>query len=97
MPYKCHHAAPEYGSMPAPLKSFVGRVVKRRWAKGSKSDHLAVCLETDSASLKLRRVGGNPFFDQELEKLVGKSIEARGTLLDGSTVLMSSWHELDPE
>lgn len=76
-------------------KSFKGTVVKRQWARGSKSDHMAVCLDSGGAPLKLRRVGGNPFFDPELERLVGKSIEAKGTLLDESTALLSSWKEVD--
>jgi hypothetical protein len=76
-------------------RRFTGNVVKKQLNPGSKSDHMAVVLESGGASLKLRREGGNPFFDAELEKLVGKTIEARGTLLDSSTVLMSSWQELD--
>lgn len=81
--------------MPAAMKPFSGRVVKAAWAAGSKSDHMAVCLESGGRKLKLRRVGGNAFFDQELEALVGKSIEGVGKLLAGSTLLMSSWHEVD--
>jgi hypothetical protein len=76
-------------------KSFKGRVVKRPWASASKSAHHAVCLESGGKALKLRRAGGNPFVDPELEKLVGKSIEGEGTLLDPSTLLLSSWREVD--
>lgn len=76
------------------MKKFSGKVVRRLYSKGSKSEHLAVCLETRGKQLKLRRAGGNPFVDPELEKLVGKSISAEGELLNPSTILMSSWHEL---
>ena len=80
--------------MAAPRR-FTGNVVKKQWNPGSKSDHMAVVLESGGTLLKLRREGGNPFFDAELEKLVGKTIEAHGTMLDPSTVLMSSWQEVD--
>jgi hypothetical protein len=80
--------------MAAP-KSFKGNVVKRQWGKGSKSEHMAVALESGGNLLKLRRAGGNPFFDAELEKLVGKSIEGQGTLLDQSTLELSSWKEVE--
>lgn len=76
-------------------KRFTGRVVKKPWGKGSKGQHEAVCLDTGEEHLKLRRLGGNPFVDRELEKLVGKSIRAEGTLIEPSTVLMSSWEEID--
>ena len=76
-------------------KRFTGNVVKKQWGKGSKSEHMAVVLESGSTLLRLRRVGGNPFFDAELEKLVGKTIEAQGTLLDPSTLMLSTWQELD--
>jgi hypothetical protein len=41
----------------------------------------------------LRRQGGNPFHDSELEKLVGKTIEVEGKVT-GYTVLISDWTEL---
>jgi hypothetical protein len=76
-------------------KQFSGRVIKKLWGAGSKGEHEAVCLDTGEEQLKLRRLGGNPFADRELEKLVGKSIRAQGTLIDPSTVLMSSWEEIE--
>lgn len=69
--------------------------MKRPWASASKSAHDAVCLQAGGRTLKLRRAGGNPFHDPELEKLVGKFIEGEGTLLDASTLLLSSWREID--
>ena len=76
-------------------RRFSGKVVKRVYAAGSKSEHVAVTLDDHGTPLKMRRLGGNPFFDAELEKLVGKSITAEGTLLNPSTVLLSSWQEVD--
>ena len=55
---------------------------------------MAVCLQTEKAPFKLRRVGGNPFIDKALEALGGKSIQIEGKLFDPSTVLISSWHEV---
>lgn len=74
--------------------TFAGKVVKAPWARGSKSEHTAVCVVSDGKPMKLRRAGGNPFVDQELEKLVGKSIKGEGEMLSDSTVLMSSWKEV---
>jgi hypothetical protein len=83
------------GSDMPKAKAFTGRVVKVPWGKGSKGEHEAVCLVTGDEQLKLRRPGGNPFVDREVEKLVGKSIRVEGTLIDPSTLLMTSWSEID--
>lgn len=80
--------------MSGKLRHFSGKVVKQPWGGGSKSAHMAVCLQTEKkAPFKLRRVGGNPFLDAELEALVGKSVQIEGKLLDPSTLLISSWQE----
>ena len=70
-----------------------GRVVSKPVAVGSKSEREAVVLETDSGEFVLRRAGGNPFHDPQLAVLVGKTIEATGTL-HGYTLIMSQWKEL---
>jgi hypothetical protein len=70
-----------------------GRVISKRVAVGSKSEHEAVVLETGSGEYVLRRAGGNPFYDPELDELVGKTIQATGTL-HGYTLIMSRWEEL---
>jgi hypothetical protein len=69
-----------------------GRVVKKPFGVGSKSEHDAVMLVTDSGEYVLRRLGGNAFRDPELDQLVGKSIAAEG-ILHGYTFIMSSWEE----
>ena len=76
-----------------------GKVVKKPFAKGSKSEHNAIMLVLDDGTGEyvLRRVGENPFRDEELEKLVGRSICAKG-LIHGYTFLISSWtHQPDRE
>jgi hypothetical protein len=70
-----------------------GQVVKAQFASGSKSEHEGVFLKTEKGRFALRRTGGNPFYDPELEKLVGKTIRARGEVA-GYTFLMSDWTEM---
>ena len=70
-----------------------GRVVSKPVAVGSKSEREAVVLETDAGEYVLRRAGGNPFHDPQLDQLIGKEIQATGTL-HGYTLIMSQWKEL---
>ena len=62
--------------------SITGKVIRKLFAKGSKSEHEAICIQTEEAVYKLKRMGGNPFKDAELEKLVGKDVKATGTIDD---------------
>ena len=57
-----------------------GQVVQKGFAQGSKSEHEGIYLETDSGAYQLRRLGGNPFSDPELQKLVGTKITATGVI-----------------
>jgi hypothetical protein len=70
-----------------------GEVVKAPFATGSKSEHEAVYLVSDKGRFVLRRAGGNPFSDPELDSLVGKKIHGRGKLV-GYTFLLSDWRVL---
>ncbi len=72
-----------------------GKVVRKRFGEGSKSEHEAVMLITDKRDYKLRRREGNPFFDSELEKLVGKTVCCDGIEHD-YTFIMSGC-EIVPE
>ena len=47
-------------------------------------------LVTDDGELKLRRQGGNPFWDEALAPLEGKEIECEG-LLRGGQIIMTRW------
>ena len=69
---------------------FRGRVLRRTLSTGSKSEHVGLVLVTDSGEYRLRREGGNPFWDETLAPLEGKEIEAEGTLR-GKQIVMSSW------
>ena len=57
-----------------------GKVVLKKFGTGSKSEHDAIYLESAEGSFVLRRQGGNPFYDPELHKLIGKEITATGTI-----------------
>ena len=71
--------------------TYVGRVVKRPFATGSKSERNAVMLETPAGTYVLRRRGGNAFHDAELDALVGQKISAEGAL-HGYTLIISEYH-----
>jgi len=73
--------------------TFNGTVVKKLFARGSKSEHEAVCLVTDQGEFVLRRQGGNPFSDPELDKLVGKQIRCEGQVV-GYTLIISAVNEV---
>ena len=73
---------------------FEGIVVRKSFGKGSKSAHEAVYLKTEAAEYVLRREGGNPFRDPELDKLVGKRIACEG-FVTGYTLIMSQWRVAD--
>lgn len=72
-----------------------GTVVRRPFGVGTKSEHQAVMLATDRGTFRLRRAGGNPFHDPELERLVGTGIVCQGAV-HNDTVLMTSW-AADPD
>ncbi len=67
-----------------------GSVIRKPFARGTKSEHEAVCLVSRQGEFVLRRTGGNPFSDPELDKLVGQQIRAEGEVV-GYTFLMSAW------
>jgi hypothetical protein len=61
-------------------KTLKGKVIQQTFAENSKSEHIAVYLQTREATYQLRRLGGNAFSDPVLNKLVGKNITATGVL-----------------
>ncbi|MBZ5529905.1 MAG: hypothetical protein LAO20_00615 [Acidobacteriia bacterium] len=75
------------------MEEISGQVVKGPFATGSKSEHNAIFLISEKGRYVLRRLGGNPFQDPELEKLVGKTIRGQGVVTD-YTFLLSDWSEL---
>lgn len=72
-----------------------GVVGRQRVGRGTKSDHDAVVLMTDDGPLRLRRAGGNPFADPDLEALVGCQLLVRG-MRHGTLFILNEWEVLDP-
>ena len=64
-----------------------GLVVQKRINAGSKSDHEATVLATKDGDFKLRRQGGHPFSDPDVQELVGKRIRARGLVSAGQFIM----------
>jgi hypothetical protein len=75
------------------LQEFSGRVAKKRFGSGTKSEHTAIVLETDQGDFVLRRPGANAFSDPSLDRLVGKTIRCRGRVLE-YTLFLADWTEL---
>jgi hypothetical protein len=64
-----------------------GRVVRKRINVGSKSEHDATVLVTDEGEFKLRRQGGHPFADPDVQALAGKRIRAEGFMSAGQFIM----------
>jgi hypothetical protein len=75
------------------MPEYIGKVTKRLFGKGSKSESEAIFLETEEGRYVLRREGGNPFHDPELQKIVGKTIRCTGFARD-YVLKISEWSEL---
>ena len=76
------------------MSEFVGKVTKKLFGRGSKSEHEAIYLETEQDQYVLRRQGGNPFYDPELHKLIGKRVRCTG-VVDDYTLTISDLKEVD--
>lgn len=66
---------------PVPVRSLRGLVARGRYGKGSKSERLAVFLETESGRFLLRRKTGPAFADPDLDPFVGEQVTCDGFLL----------------
>ena len=69
---------------------FRGRVAKKPFGVGSKSERRAVVLETEGGTFVLRRRGGNAYSDPVLDALIGKTIHAEGDV-HGHVLILRSW------
>ena len=76
------------------MQEFVGKVTKKLFGVGSKSEHDAIMLETNEGSFVLRRMGGNPFSDPQVDQLLGKTIRCQAEKSD-YTITMSDWTVLN--
>ena len=73
---------------------FTGNVIRKTFARGSKSEHEAVFLVTPEGEYKLERMHGNPFHDPELEALVGTRIACTGRVID-YLLRIDSWRKVE--
>jgi hypothetical protein len=77
--------------MPVKKRTLTGTVIRTRIAPTSKRDHVGVVMRTgDGKEYALRRSGGNAFQDDELDKLVGKTITGSGLVAD-HTFILDDW------
>ena len=60
------------------LTEIKGKVVQKKFGKGSKSEHEAIYLESAKGLFTLRKVGANPFQDDSLNKWIGKKVIVTG-------------------
>jgi hypothetical protein len=64
-----------------------GHVIRKRINVGSKSEHDAAVLMAGSEQFKLRKSGGHPFADPEVQALVGRRIKAEGFVSAGQFIM----------
>ncbi|OGU59502.1 MAG: hypothetical protein A2X64_08290 [Ignavibacteria bacterium GWF2_33_9] len=57
-----------------------GIVILQKFSEGSKSEHDAIYLDTGTTKFRLKRRGGNPFYDEFLHSLVGKTVVLKGKI-----------------
>ena len=69
-------------------QTFTGKVVKKPWGVGSKSEHQAVMLVTKEKEYILREMGANPFQNSKLDNLVGQEVTLEGQILNDYVFLI---------
>jgi hypothetical protein len=69
---------------PIRVTSLRGRVTTGIYAKGSKSEHEAIFIETANGRYVLRRKTGPVFSDAELKQYIGHDVECDGFLTDAT-------------
>jgi len=59
-----------------------GKIEKKALGGTSKSAHLGFVLQTPKGPVKLRREGGNPFYDDFFEQYENQNIQVEGYDMD---------------
>jgi hypothetical protein len=67
-----------------------GHVTRKLLNRGTKSEHEGLVLLSPEGEFKLRRRGGNPFWDETLASLEGREIEGEG-IIRKEQFIMSEW------
>jgi phospholipase C len=70
-----------------------GRVERKRVARGSKSEHVAVVLRVGRRDYWLRKRGGPSFGDESLAALIGKELRCTGSIA-GPQLILDAWEEV---
>ena len=74
-------AKPDTSNEATRVHALRGRVAEGPFARGSKSEQIAVFLETGAARYVLRRRDGPAYADATLLKLVGCNVECDGVVV----------------
>lgn len=74
-------ASKSESSEPKRVHALRGRVAEGPFARGSKSEHIAVFLETSVARYVLRRRDGPMYADSTLQRFVGCEVECDGIVV----------------
>lgn len=69
------------GNAPRAVRGLRGTVVDTMYARGSKSERIAPCLQTTEKRYLLRRRHGPSYGDTTLARLVGHAVECDGTVV----------------
>ena len=72
---------PDASNEPTRVHALRGRVDQGPFARGSKSEQMAVFLETSAARYVLRRRDGPAYADATLQRYVGCDVECDGVLV----------------
>ncbi|HET9826237.1 MAG TPA: hypothetical protein VFP87_12945 [Chitinophagaceae bacterium] len=70
-----------------------GTVEKKSLGGTSKSSHVGFVLQTNAGSVKLRREGGNPFYDDFFEKYENQQIQVEGYDMDQYFLVTNIKHD----
>jgi hypothetical protein len=62
---------------------------------GSKSERVAILIQTDEGRFVLRRKGAKAFSDPELDRFVGETVRVNGFLVAGATLLATQIDVVD--
>ena len=76
------------------LETYSGKVILAPVSPGSKSERLAVQLDTGSEKLLLRRPGIKRYRDEALEELVGRQVSCLA-LKRGARLYIRKWSIVD--
>lgn len=57
---------------------YTGKLKREKVLPGSKNEHDAFILETNEGNFRLKRIGGNPYYDDFFETYLNKEVTIDG-------------------